>query len=201
MSRKVRRVPVSLDSKGITQLSDSEIALILRGADDLIGTGGRNLLSRILKGSRIKRLLELGLDQSPVFGALGDLSLELITARIDWLIINGYLAIEYDYRLPMLIYTHKGWEIERKTYAAEMLMKLDQQISRGDSLESFEWLNEINRPVIMGLLDAIEASANSKYLPALRSWSSIAVRKVRQKIENVASFINDHDGGSLFDRD
>jgi len=196
MSRKVRRVPVSLDSKGIRHLADSEIALILRGADDLIGTGGRTLLTRILKGSRIKRLLELGLDQSPVFGALGDLSPELITARIDWLIINGYLAIEYDYRLPLLIYTRKGWEIERKTFTAEMLMKLDQQISRSDSLESFEWLNEINRQVIMGLLDVIEASANSKYLPALSSWSSIAVRKVRQRIEKVVSFISDHDGGS-----
>ena len=196
MSRKVRRVPVSLDSKGIKHLADSEIALILRGADDLIGTGGRTLLTRILKGSRIKRLLELGLDQSPVFGALGDLSPELITARIDWLIINGYLAIEYDYRLPLLIYTRKGWEIERKTFTAEMLMKLDQQISRSDSLESFEWLNEINRQVIMGLLDVIEASANSKYLPALSSWSSIAVRKVRQRIEKVVSFISDHDGGS-----
>lgn len=196
MSRKVHRVPVSLDSKGIRHLADSEIALILRGADDLIGTGGRTLLTRILKGSRIKRLLELGLDQSPVFGALGDLSPEHITARIDWLIINGYLAIEYDYRLPVLIYTRKGWEIERKTYTAEMLMKLDQQISRSDSLESFEWLNEINRQVIMGLLDVIEASANSKYLPALRSWSSIAVRKVRQKIEMVVSFISDNDGGS-----
>jgi superfamily II DNA helicase RecQ len=196
MSRKVRRVPVSLDSKGIRHLADSEIALILRGADDLIGTGGRTLLTRILKGSRIKKLLELGLDQSPVFGALGDLSPEHITARIDWLIINGYLAIEYDYRLPVLIYTRKGWEIERKTYTAEMLMKLDQQISRSDSLESFEWLNEINRQVIMGLLDVIEASANSKYLPALRSWSSIAVRKVRQKIEMVVSFISDNDGGS-----
>ena len=80
-------------------------------------------------------------------------------------------------------------------------MKLDQQISRGDLLGSFEWLNETNREVIMGLLDAIEASANRKYLPALRSWSRIAVRKVRQKIEKVVSYISDRDSGPLFDRD
>ena len=197
MSRKVRRVPVSLDNKGITQLADSEIALILRGADDLICTGGRSLLSKILKGSRVKRLLELGLDQSPVFGALGDLSLEQITARIDWLIINGYLDIEYDYRLPMLIYTRKGWEIEKKTFTAEMLTKLDQQISQGDLLGSYEWLNEINREVIMGMLDAIEASSNSKYLPALRGWSRVAVKKVRQRIEKVMSFIHDGIGTKI----
>ena len=65
MSRKVRRVPVSLDSKGIKSLSSADIALILRGADELIGTGGRNLLSKVLKGSREKKVLELGLDESP----------------------------------------------------------------------------------------------------------------------------------------
>jgi len=92
MGRKVHRVPVSLNSQGIKKISDSEIAIILRGADELIMTGGRRLLARILKGSKEKRLLELGLDSSPVYGALHDLSLEQVMARIDWLIIKGYLA-------------------------------------------------------------------------------------------------------------
>ncbi len=128
MARKVYRVPVSLDSKGIKQLPDSEIALILRGADDLIGTGGRRLLAKILKGSKEKRLLELGLDKSAVYGAMNELSAEQVMARIDWLILNRYFAIEYDYRLPMLVYTRKGWEIERETYTAEMLLRLNQKI-------------------------------------------------------------------------
>ena len=49
MRRKVHRVPVSPDSKGIEHLDDSEIALILRAADDLIGTGGRGRINGILK--------------------------------------------------------------------------------------------------------------------------------------------------------
>jgi hypothetical protein len=68
MGRKVHRVPVTLDSRDVDSLSDEEIALILRGADDLIGTGGRNLLSKVLKGSREKKVLELGLDASPAYG-------------------------------------------------------------------------------------------------------------------------------------
>ena len=40
MSRKVRRVPVTLDPKDIKQLSDDEIRIILRAADDLIISGG-----------------------------------------------------------------------------------------------------------------------------------------------------------------
>ena len=117
MSRKVRRVPVTLDSRDVNELSEDEIRLILCGADDLIGSGGRGLLAKILKGSKQKALFERQLDQSPVYGALSELSLEQITARVDWLIINGYLRIEYDYRLPLLVYTKRGWEIERETYA------------------------------------------------------------------------------------
>ena len=67
MGRKVHRVPVSLDSKGIEPLSEPEIAQILRGADEFIGTGGRRLLAKILKGSKEKRLLELELHQSPAY--------------------------------------------------------------------------------------------------------------------------------------
>ena len=118
MGRKVQRVPVHLNSKGIKPLSEPEIALILRGADELITTGGRTLLAKILKGSKEKRLLELELDKSPAYGALREISLDQVMARIDWLIINLYLRIEYDYRLPILVYTPQGWEIEKETFAA-----------------------------------------------------------------------------------
>lgn len=187
MGRKVHRVPVSLDSKGIKGLSESEIALILRGADDLIMTGGRQLLARILKGSKNKRLLELGLDKSPVYGALSDISYEQVMARIDWLIIKGYLAIEYDYRLPMLVYTGKGWEIERETYADEKLARLDRTIARDDPAETYEWLNDTHREVTWRLLDRIEASGDVKYVPALEKWSRSAFKKVRRRINEVVT--------------
>ncbi len=68
MSRKVRRVPVILDPKDIQQLSDEEIRIILRGAEDLIFSGGRGLLAKVLKGSRQKAVLEHELDRSPAYG-------------------------------------------------------------------------------------------------------------------------------------
>jgi hypothetical protein len=113
MAREVRRVPVSLDSHGVRPLSDEEIRIILRGADDLIMSGGRSLLARVLKGSRQKVIFEKELDRSPVYGAMPGLSIDEITRRIDWMIEEGYLAIEYDYRLPLLKYTSMGWAIER----------------------------------------------------------------------------------------
>ena len=185
MSKKVHRVAVSLDSKGIEPLSEPEIALILRGADDLIGTGGRTLLAKILKGSKEKRLLELGLDRSPAYGALRDLSIDQVTARIDWLIINGYLRIQYDYRLPMLVYTGKGWEIELETFSSEKLTMLERQLERGDPDETFAWLNDMNPKVMHRILDVIIDSGDRKYRHALEGWAGSASRKVRTRIHGI----------------
>jgi hypothetical protein len=43
------------------RLSETEIRLILRAADSITGQGGRTLLSKIPKGSKEKKLLELKL--------------------------------------------------------------------------------------------------------------------------------------------
>ena len=189
MGRKVHRVPVHLDSKGIKPLSESKIALILRGADELIMTGGRTLLAKILKGSKEKRLLELELHKSPAYGALRDLSLDQVMARIDWLIINGYLSIEYDYRLPMLVYTPLGWEIEKETFAAEKLARLDQQLEEGDPDKTFKWLNDMNPQVIHRILDVIADSGDSKYIHALEQWAGSASRKVRGRINGILKIL------------
>ncbi len=50
MSRKVQRVRYRLDAKDITALPLDEIAAILRAADDLITSGGRSMLVKVLKG-------------------------------------------------------------------------------------------------------------------------------------------------------
>ena len=121
MSRKEQRVDYTLDPKGIKDLPFTDIKAILRGADELIATGGRSLLAKILKGSRDKKLLQYGLDLNPVYGFYKELKVEDITARIDWLIKKGYLDIEYRGRLPVIIYTERGWEIERDAYSDELL--------------------------------------------------------------------------------
>jgi len=190
MSRKVHRVPVSLDSQDIKHLPAREIAIILRGADELIMRGGRSLLAKVLKGSRDKKLIAHGLDQSPAFGVQRTLKLEDILARIDWLIINNYLAIEYDYRLPLLVYTPRGWEIEKNTFATELQEKLDHLIESANPIPDLTWLNDNNHEVLNHLLDRIEASGNHNYIPVLESWSQSARRKIRRKIHGVVERIN-----------
>jgi hypothetical protein len=191
MGRKVHRVPVHLNSKGIKPLSESEIALILRGADELIGSGGRTLLAKILKGSKEKRLLELELDKSPAYGALREISLDQVMARIDWLIINRYLRIEYDYRLPVLVYTPLGWEIEKETFAAEKLAMLDRQLEEEDTDKTYEWLNDMNPKVIHRILDVIADSGDGKYIHALEQWRGSASQKVRRRIHGILKDLGD----------
>ncbi len=184
MSRKVRRVPVTLDPKDIKQLSDEEIRIILRGADDLIFSGGRGLLAKVLKGSRQKAVLEHELDRSPAYGALSKLSLDDISARIDWLIINGYFRIEYDYRLPLLVYGERGWVIERETYADELLERLDGLIADADNdaPADLSWLTERNPDVLRLMITRIEDSKDSKYLSVLQRWKKSASRRIGNHI-------------------
>ena len=124
MSRQKPRIRYDLDSGDIRSLTDEEIKVILRAADELIATGGRSMLAKILKGSKDKKVLEHGLDQCPVYGYYRESTLQEITHRIDWLIKKDYLVVEYTDRLPMLVFSEIGWEIERETYAEELLQSL-----------------------------------------------------------------------------
>ena len=76
MSRKVQRVLYELDPKDVKKLQPEELKVILRGADELIGSGGRSLLVKILKGSHAQDVLQLHLDQCPVYGYFHHLSAE-----------------------------------------------------------------------------------------------------------------------------
>lgn len=185
MSRKIRRVPVHLDSGGIRAVPPEEIRFILRAADPLIMRGGRSLLVKILKGSKSKDLLEKELDSCPAYGFYEQLTAGEVAARVDWVIEQGYLRIEYDYRLPLLVFTDKGWAIERETYANELLQGLDDAIAAGQLDRDMTYLKDRDRGLILLLLDKIAATHDEKYLPLLESWAKIDYQKVRARIGQV----------------
>jgi hypothetical protein len=185
MSRKVQRVRYYLDPKDVDKLSPEELRAILRGADELIGSGGRSLLVKILKGSHAEEVIRFNLDQCPVFGYFHHLSAENVLARIDRAILDGYLKVEYDYRLPVLVFTDAGWEIEKETFANELLAGFDEFLTKNQPPYDMSYLKDRNRSLIWCLLDKIEASRNPKYLPLLEAWKHIDYRKVRERIEQV----------------
>ncbi len=185
MSRRVQRVHYELDPKDVKKLQPEELKAILRGADELIGSGGRSLLVKILKGSHAQDVLQHHLDQCPVHGYFHHLSAEEILARIDRAILDGYLKVMYDYRLPVLVFTDAGWEIEKETFANELLAEFDELLTTKQPPYDMSYLKDRNRSLIWCLLDKIEDSGNPKYLPVLEAWAQIDYKKVKLRIEEV----------------
>lgn len=188
MGRRVSRVNYQLDTKGINEIPFAEIKAILRGAEDLIMSGGRSMLAKLLKGSKEKKILELDLDKSPVYGYFKNLTIDDIKAKIDWIIVNNYLDIEYDYRLPLLVYTEKGWGIEKDTYSDELLNKLYDLLGIGDYTFVIE-LKDRNRGMILLLLDKIQATRDKRFIPLLKAWAEIDYKKVKAAIRGVINFL------------
>jgi len=182
MGRKKTKIEYQLDSRGIKNLSAEEIRAILRAADELIATGGRSMLTKILKGSKDKRVLELSLDTCPAYGFYRHLTLPEITKRVDWMIKNGYLEIEYSGRLPVIVFSQKGWEIERETYAEELFQKMQCLLDTGDYSFVSE-LKDRNRGMILLLIEKIGKTNNPKFIPLLKAWQEIEYKKVRAALQ------------------
>lgn len=187
MNRRVQRVKYHLDPKNVRNLPSVEIKAILKGADDLIAHGGRSSLAKVMKGSRSKEVLDLQLNLSPVYGYYRGLSEDDVLARIDWVILNGYLRLEYDYRLPLLVYTQAGWEIEKETYTDELLEDFDRLLETGQRPYDMSFLKDKNRDLIWHLLDKIQTLGNPKYIPVLEDWETVDYKKVKERINQVIS--------------
>ena len=189
MSKKVRRVPVVLDAGEIKDLPQEDIRMILRGADELISTGGRSMLAKILKGSKDKKIFEYKLNECPAYGYYQDMKLDDISKCIDWMIKKDYLRIEYDYRLPLLVFSEKGWQIEKETFAQELYQRMCLDVEEKKARVLFE-MKEVNRQVVMRVLDKIEKDGTEEFLPYLGAWKMLEVKKVAARIAEVEKKIS-----------
>lgn len=189
MSKKVRRVPVVLDAGEIKDLPQEDIRMILRGADELISTGGRSMLAKILKGSKDKTIFKYKLNECPAYGYYQDMKLDDISKCIDWMIKEDYLRIEYDYRLPLLVFSEKGWQIEKETFAQELYQRMCLDVEEKKARVLFE-MKEVNRQVVICVLDKIEKDGTKEFLPYLEAWKMLEVKKVAARIAEVEKKIS-----------
>ncbi|QQK76978.1 zinc-ribbon domain containing protein [Salicibibacter cibarius] len=166
----------------INHLSEYEIRTILRAADDIIAQGGRTLLAKILKGSREKKVLQLELDQSPVYGCFRLVKLEDVIDKIDWMMDHDFLGIEYSGKLPMIVFTERGWQIESDQRADELLSEWKQWLEEGKRQPEMSYLKDRNRHMIFLFLEKIRETQDRKYIPYLLEWEKIDYKKVRAKI-------------------
>ncbi|TFJ91664.1 RQC-minor-1 family DNA-binding protein [Lentibacillus salicampi] len=165
------------------RLPEADIRAILRAADEIIAEGGRTLLAKILKGSREKKVLELELDHCPVHGYFKGIKLDDVLSKIDWMIDYDFLDIQYSGKLPMIIFTERGWEIERDQRADELLQEWDDLLAAGKTSPDMHYLKDRNRGMILLFLDKIKETSNQKYIPYLNEWEKIDYRKVRAAIQ------------------
>ena len=185
--RKKPRVQCHLsDLKGLATPSGKDISIILRAADEIIFRRGRTMLAKILKGSKDKKILELQLDQTPSYGYFHHLSIEEITKIVDWMIVNDYLDIDYDGRLPLIIFSARGWERYKPVYVEELFLKI--LLSKVDQTDDIiNHLNQTNRQVVEMLLLRIGESGNNQFIEFMIKWEAAEVKKVRALINHAIS--------------
>lgn len=191
MSRKTHRVHYQLDSGEIKALTEQEIVMILRAADELIDTGGRNMLVKILKGSKDKKVIEYGLQTCPAYGFYRDLTMEEIGHRVDWMIRKGFLEIEYNGRLPMLKFSEIGWEIEQETYAEELVQKFIIGAAQKDGSIVFQ-METVNRQVKHIMLDKMAEKGTKELIPLLEAWKLLEVKKIQSRIGGIIKAIQEN---------
>jgi len=103
---------------------------------------------------------------------------------------SGYLDIRYDGRLPLLVYSELGWEVERETSAVELLRGFDTMLAAGRGPFDMSYLKDRNRGMIMLLLDKVEATGDPKYVPLLEVWEQIDYKKVRARVRQVIQHLS-----------
>ena len=190
MSRRVNRIPVILDTGNIKELSQEDIKMILRAADMCIMKAGRNMLAKILKGSKDKKLFELKLDECPAYGYYHDMKLADIMHYIDWMIDEDYLRIKYDGRLPLLVFSDEGWEIEKETFAQELYQQFCLDVKENNP-RVIHKLIKVNRKVILRILDIIEEEGNKEFIPCLEAYKKIETKRIGRRIIEVEKTIKD----------
>lgn len=92
----------------------------------------------------------------------------------------------------MLVFTDRGWELEREQRAEEFLHEWNTWIDNDVDVVSMEYLKGRNRGMILLLLQKIEKPGDPKCIPLLEKWERIDYKKVRQEIRRVISHLELH---------
>ncbi len=109
---------------------------------------------------------------------------------IDWMIDEDYLRIKYDGRLPLLVFSNQGWEIEKETYAQELYQQFCLDVKENNP-RVIHKLIHVNRKVILRILDIIEAEGKKEFIPCLEAYRQIETKRIGRRIIEVENAIKD----------
>ncbi|MBT2709143.1 zinc-ribbon domain containing protein [Pseudomonas sp. ISL-84] len=98
---------------------------------------------------------------------------------------HDFLDIEYNGKLPMIIFTERGWLIQSDQYTNELLEEWMEWIKQGKRDPDMMYLKDRNREIIFLLLEKIKGSGNQSFIPYLELWKKIEYKKVQTEITKV----------------
>ncbi|MCH4887119.1 DNA helicase II [Acidaminobacter sp. JC074] len=182
MSKRRKRVSVHLSDTSQVKLDEKDIEVILRAADDIIYLSGRGMLVKILKGSKDKKLIEHELDKCPVYGYYNHLRMVDIEPMVDWMVRNRYLSIEYSGRLPLIVFSNKGWVRYQPVFVKEQIIKI---LESKDYESLAELYVKMDRELIHALLHHIRVHKILHVLEFLKVWQTKAYKKDAKAIGEV----------------
>nr|WP_269321887.1 RQC-minor-1 family DNA-binding protein [Oceanobacillus salinisoli] len=124
----------------------------------------------------------MGVDKCNVYGVFKSAKMENVVAKIDWMVAYDFLDISYNGKLPMIVFTDRGWEIEANQRTEEFLREWDQWINEGRPIPDMTYLEDRNRHMILLLLEKVKETGDNKYIPYLEAWYKVDYKKVRAAI-------------------
>ena len=99
-------------------------------------------------------------------------------------IVDGFLRIEHEGRMPVLVFTEKGWEIERQVYADELLLEIQVGVSIGNH-DFIERMLRVNPVCVLLALGQLDNTKDPKLRAALEAWLPQAQGKVKKKLRSL----------------
>jgi hypothetical protein len=169
-------------------VAEGELRAILSVCDSLVARAGRTTLALALRGSRSKRVLQHEVESAHGYGFFAGVPEAEVLARIDALIADGVLCIEYHDGFPLLGYTDRGLQLAMRFAAEKWLVVLRTQVpavAAGAVLALPPVLAAIqqrNQATVLLLAERIAHEADATWLPLLRAWSEGETRRVRGKL-------------------
>jgi hypothetical protein len=151
----------------------------------MVYEAGRSTLVLALRGSRNKKLEKFQAETLPGFGCYRGVPEADVLARIDQLIHEELLRIESRDGFPLLGFTPRGLELAEGWAAEKWLGQLREHVGDPEPFHppfAYDRLASRNQKTLHRLLDALEREADPSWLPLLKNWCGIEVKKVRARL-------------------
>ncbi|MCM1024442.1 MAG: DNA helicase RecQ [Prevotella sp.] len=137
---------------------------------------GRSMIADILNGSKRERLLSFGFDKLSTYGIMSDMTQKRIVKMIDFLIDNGWLALEGEYAVVKT--TPRSAEIIRGRTAVEM--KLEKESPAAEKKLAADY--GVNMGLFGELRKLRSEFAASEKVPAYIIFSDAALKDMCRKL-------------------